>query len=256
MKHPYLLPLIVAFWFPANGQEKPVSMVADIDPSQIVDSTTYDLGDRLLTVQEVTEEVLPTPPPPPTEAPPTLNIAAPRNHISNARIMRILLLGATIYRSQGHSPYSLVTYHPLGSTVTVTFWSSADWSLLANIGTFSGPDGTIWELSLAYGIEDMDRRPAMLAKLGITYHAPQIPPFADGRAYFQIQTGEASAEQLLPIELLHSKYNSEYQQLKLAATAREAAESARAAEIQANPPVPEDIVVRYRILAPGEMDPK
>ncbi len=67
--HPFLILLITtAIMTAASGQEasnvEAKSVAIDPNSPDVQSSLTYDLGDRLLTIQEVTEKTLASPPTP------------------------------------------------------------------------------------------------------------------------------------------------------------------------------------------------
>lgn len=252
MKTSYLFPIAISLWVSANAQDTATSGTPAIDPANIVESTTYDLGDRLLTVQGVTEEVLPTPPPK-VEAPPVQQNVFQTNPTDTSLEQQTLMLGATVFRSKTGPARTLVTYHPPGAAAGVTFWSSADWSLLANVGPVTGADGKTWDMMLMWSAEELDDTAAGDGK---TDDPLVIPAFPAGRASYKVIDGILTPQMRAPIDLFHATYDSQYQKLKAAYQALETARLLREAELKARPPEPQDVVIQYRLLEPGQMDPK
>lgn len=211
-----------------------------IDPANIVNSVTYDLGDRLLTVEQVNELALPTPPPMivPVPTPHSPQVQAPQE-----APMELVSMGATIYTGKTGPARTLVTYQVKGEAM-IEFWSSADWRLLANLGSFQSEDGRNWQFLLLPSVID----------IGEADERPSIPAFSGAEASFTIVQGEATPEQLVPIQSLHALYDRDHTSLLAAFTIREAARIQREAELNANPPVPKDIIIRSRMLTPEEIE--
>lgn len=245
MKRNIIIPTLAAIC--ATAHAEPVSDAAIVtDPSKIVDSTTYDLGDRLLTVQELTKDALPMPPPPPpvTEQP----ARTPRSAITTQN-RSFVSVGALIYKRTNQPTRSLISYHILGREEPITFWSSADWSLIASIGNLPAPDGKIWQLMCTPVTYDLDR-PSSRLRLQVQ---PVIPEMPAGRTTYQLNSGNPTAEQMAPIALYHAYYDANLAELQAIQQARLLEQQRLAAEEKAHPKVPEDIVVQYRVLAPEEI---
>jgi len=155
----------------------------------------------------------------------------------------VLSLGATVYRSQATPPRTLVQYWPERGGDPITFWSSADFSLIAGIHSFVATDGRTYSLFLAWGNIDTTR--TAQAAQG-TNLPPDIPIFPDGPNTFSIVgTAPADPSVLIPIQSLHDLYNKEFWRLKTAYDGRESARLQRAADLKANPPQPKNLVVNF-----------
>lgn len=209
-----------------------------------LNSVTYDLGPRQLTVQEVDEEALPTPPPK-TETPsPPASPASYFAPVENPHPNRTLTLGATVFRSKTAPARTLISFQPEGSATSIVFWSSADWRLLANMGTVTGKNGLTWDMILFWSVQDVDQN-----TIGSEVEAlPKIPVFPPGKSTYQVIDGTATSEQLAPIELLHELYDSNYDQLKNSFELLEAERLKQEAHLKAHPPEKEDVVIQYRLL--------
>jgi hypothetical protein len=216
------------------------------DPDKIIQSTTYNLGDRLLTVQELTKEALPMPPSPAPVAQPSVTPARP---LFRPRPFASISVGARIYKRANQPTRSLISYHIPGQQETITFWSSADWSLIAGIGSLTAPDGTIWQLFCMPSIINLDRN-ALRQQL---LPSPTIPDMPAGASTYQIVSGNPTPEHMAPIALYHSYYDTHLAELQAAQQARIAEQQRAAAEALADPPEKKDITVQYRILAPEEI---
>ncbi len=235
----------MAFCAVARGQETGKAERIT-DPQKIVNSTTYDLGDHRLTVEELTKEALPMPPPaPPTELRPS---ATPHRSLFRQQL-GFLSLGSSVYRRNGQPTRSLITYRPPGKSSTIIFWSSADWSLLSGTGKLTDPDGKTWHLMLMLTSYDLDQNTAAFRKTP----APAIPEFSPGSTTCQIVSGNATVEDMAPIYLFQAYYDANLLALKAAWAKRMDDQKRLAAEEKANPPQPEDVFVQYRILSPEEI---
>ncbi len=76
--------------------------------------------------------------------------------------------------------------------------------------------------------------------------AVKAPEFASNAPTF-IPDGEIPAEALVVVDSLHKIYATESDKLAAAYARREAARIAEEAELLANPPQPQDLIIRYRI---------
>jgi hypothetical protein len=216
------------------------------DPAKIIQSTTYDLGERLLTVQELTKEAMPMPPAP------VPVVQAPANAVRPPfRLQRhaSFSLGAQIYKRSNQPTRSLITYHLPAQQQTITFWSSADWSLIAGIGNLTAADGTIWQLFCMPSIYELDRTNFRQQ----VKQAPAIPDMPAGASTYQLVSGNPTPEQMAPIALYHAYYDAHLEELQAIQQARLAEHQRLAAEALANPPEKKDITVQYRILSPEEI---
>jgi hypothetical protein len=227
-----------------------------IPAEDILDTTTHAQGGRTITIRQIKPIALP---PPPAPAKPAVResdeefsqrLAAYREAHPRSGL---LFLGATVFRSKDSPPRTLVRYWPEGRGETVTFWSSADFALIAGgIQSFADSAGDTHQLLMGWGSVDIDRMSELQAARGREYDAPPIPGFPEGKAIFQI-TGQApAAEVLVVIQSLHDIYNTELARLTSAHAGRERARIERDEYLKANPPRPEDITLNYwRIETPS-----
>ena len=216
----------------------------------ILETTTHQQGGRQITVRKIKPIALP-PTPAPVEPSTTVELdpefkqrlaeyseAHPRSEL--------LFIGATVFRSKDSPPRTLVRYWPHGKGNGITFWSSADFALIAGgITSFADSAGDIYHLLMGWGNVDIDRMNKRLTAIGREYDAPEIPDFPDGKATFEIVGKPLAEEDLVPIQSLHDLYNNEHDRLKTASEGRERARLQHEAELIANPPKPKDIVLNY-----------
>ncbi len=245
---------------PALSQEPlevpPKGPIIDSNSPDVKSSVTYDLGNRLLTIQEVTDKTLPKPPPPPI---PPLVPAISSTELLKALAMqnmdRFMAFGGTIYHLGTGFTRSLITYHQGDGKAPVVFWSSFDWNLLT-IGNFELPTGQQYSLMLMFSNVNVAAMEQHYAAQGMDYNVPDIPAFSAGPASFHIISGEATQRTQEDLRALHSIYDRDQEALLQTWNDREAARRKAEAEKPAIPPKPEDIVLQYRMLKPEEIQSK
>lgn len=232
---------------PPPSPPKPEYLFSNKD---VVATATHQQGGRTITIREVKPIALP-PPPPPAEITPAEPDAEFSQRLAEYRETNprneLLFLGATVFRSKDSAPRTLVRWWPLGSKETVTFWSSADFALIAGgINSFADSVGDIHHLMMGWGRVDIDRITELYASKGREYDAPELPDFPEGEATFEI-TGdqEPTSDEIVVIQSLHDIYNSELARLRAAYEGRERARLEREEYLKANPPQPKDITINF-----------
>ncbi len=218
-----------------------------VPAEDILETRIHEQGGRRITIQKIAPIALPPPPEvaiPADPASPALlaRIAALRAKHPKNEIVR---LGATVYRAKDSPPRTLVRIWPDGGEKSVTFWSSADFSLLCGLSSFVGTDGATRNLMTMWSTVDIDRLRDLMARHGRTYVPPVIPDLPPGKAAFVIASGTPTAENLASIQSIHDVYHNEHARLLTAYQGRERARLAQEAELKANPPRPKDIVLSY-----------
>ena len=242
MKPKHIVPALAAFCLTAHAAETAEPAIIT-DPTKIVESTTYDLGNRLLTVQEVTKEALPMPEIPAT--PPLQPATAPNFKARPHREFGFLHLGGSVYRRSGQLPRTLINYRPPGSDQNISFWTSADWRLISGIGSLTDASGKNWQLMCMFSSYVREPKDDSI----------KIPEFPPGPSTIKVVSGNPTPEQLAPVKLYLAFYDAHLPELQAAYQTRIEEQKRLAAEEKANPKVPEDIVVQFRILAPEEIVP-
>jgi hypothetical protein len=220
-----------------------------ISEREVLHTTTHEQGGRTITIRKIKPITLPPPP-----APVEQSIAEVDGEFSE-RLAEyraahpksgLLFLGATVFRSKDSPPRTLVRFWPEIRGGSISFWSSADFALIAGgINTFVDTAGDTHSIFMGWGNVDIDRMTELLASKGREYDAPDMPDFPDGMATFKIIGDQPAAEDLVPIQTLHDLYNSEFQRLKTAYEGRERARTEREAYLKANPPQPKDITLNF-----------
>lgn len=219
----------------------------DTASADVRSSITYDLGDRLFTVQRVTEETIPIRPSPPAPKPaaPSVPHVPTLAEIAEAKRYHFLNMGGMTYLTESGSVRSLITWYSGAQSQPLVFWSSIDWDLLRP-GNFTSPEGETYSLLLmlfpGYPFKELHG--------GTDLQPPEIPSFPSGAATYQIVSGAATPDMIATLNALHSIHDSQYQSL---VTLRQQREEAWLAAAQLPQPPPEDIVSQYREMTQEEL---
>ena len=231
---------------PPPAPPKPEFRIA---PQDILDTATHEQGGRTITIRQIKPIALP-PPPLPVEISPSEVDAEFSQRLTEYREEHpksgLLFLGATVFRSKDSPPRTLVRYWPEGKGEGVTFWSSADFALIAGgINSYVDSAANTHYLLMGWGNVDIDHMSELQTAKGREYDAPDMPEFAEGKATFQIVGKQLAAEELVPIQALHDLYNRDLARLRTAYEGREKARIEHEAYLKANPPRPKDITLNY-----------
>ncbi|MEO8614910.1 MAG: hypothetical protein ABI600_07215, partial [Luteolibacter sp.] len=231
---------------PPPAEPKPGFIVPKKD---IVDTTTQKEGGRTITIREIKPIALP-PPPAPVEPSTTGADEDFRKQLAEYHNEHpksdLLFIGATVFRSKNSPPRTLVRFWPGGKGEDITFWSSADFALIAGgINSFTDNTGDTHSILMGWGNVDIERMTDLYAAKGRVYDAPAMPDFSDEKAAFKIVGKQPAPEDIAPIEALHELYNKEYAELLRAYQGREKARIETEAELKAHPPKPKDITLNY-----------
>jgi hypothetical protein len=220
-----------------------------IPAKDILATKVHEQGGRTVTIRKIKPLPLPPPPAPAPERDPAREAEFRRlaaEYRKTYRSTELLFLGATVFRSSDAPPRSLVRWWPQNGGDAVTFWTSADFGLIAGgINSFVDGAGETHAIFMSWGYADIDRMTsARAAKVG-KYVPPVIPAFPQGPATFQIEGVPPDAEEIAVIQSLHELYNTNHEELISAFQGREQARLAREAYLKAHPPQPKDIVIDY-----------
>jgi hypothetical protein len=229
----------------------PVKPAVVVPGENVLESKSHEQGGRTITIQRIKPIALPPPPEPQIDAASApIDNAAFKQRLAEYRAAHprteMLSIGATVYRFNDSPPRTLIRYWPGSDGDCMTFWSSADFSLISGIHSFVATDGKTRNLFMSWYNMDATRIAAMFASRGRQYHPPVIPTFPAGPATFtSVGALPADPSVLVPIQSLHDLYNSEFPRLKTAYDGRESARLQREADLKAHPPQPENIVLSY-----------
>ena len=236
---------------PPPEPPKPEFIVPEKD---ILETKIHEQGGRQITVRKISPIALPQPAK--IAAPP-----APDNPAIQERVVEVqaehpdqelLFVGATVFHAKDATVRSLVQIWPQGKGLPVTFWSSADFSLLSGFASFAGSDGETHSLIMSWSTEEIDTMAGFIEKQGRAYGISKAPELPAGKATFAVTSEKPTDETLASIQSLHDLYNNEHDRLKTAYQGRERARIQHEAELKAHPPKPKDIVLNYwRIERPA-----
>ncbi len=220
-----------------------------IPAGDILSTTHHEQGGRTITIQKIKPIALP-PPPVPVAQPYAVPDSEFSGRLADYREAHpksgLLFIGATVFRSKDSPPRTLVRYWPEGKGETITFWSSADFALIAGgINSYADSSDNTHYLLMGWGNVDIDRMADLRTAQDLEYDAPAMPEFPDGKASFEIIGNQPAAEDLVPIQSLHDLYNNEYERLKTAWEGRERARIQQEAELKANPPRPKNLTLNF-----------
>ncbi len=208
-------------------------------------------GNIRVTVQKVEEPDLPDPPPP-------LPALSPTNPAVIARIAelresykgtKMLFLSATVY---DHSR-TLLRIYPNGKIEgEIRAWSNMDFNHFSGFSTYRVTDdtGKFHDVGLLMGIGNtiFKRENSKLARHGRDDFWSEIPELPDlsvkGPTYLVVD-GQIEGEAMNTLTQIHDLYRKEGTRMESAYLAREKAQQERKAYLLANPPVPEDVKVRF-----------
>jgi len=144
----------------------------------------------------------------------------------------LLMLSATVY--PGPRTYLRWTHcSDDGSATEYSGWSNIDFNHLTGITSFLATDGEAHSFVMGIGTEQEP--------------AENPPDFTTTTPTFLPDQENISAEALLTVDSLHKLYAIEGEKLATAHEGRGRADAARRAELLANPPQPQDLIIRYRI---------
>lgn len=222
----------------------------DIEKGDVLATSTHEQGGRTITIRQIKPIALP-PPPAPVEVAPAATDAVFSARLAKYRETHprneFLFIGATVFRSKEGPSRTLVRWWPQGGEGTITFWSSADFALIAGgIHSFADSAGNTYQMMISWGAVDIERMGEVYAAKGWKYHAPELPILPEGKATFQLAGDtKPTAEDNAVIQSLHDIYNSELARLRTAYEGRERARIEREAYLKANPPQPKDITLNF-----------
>ena len=214
----------------------------------VLDTVEYVLPaeGRSIIVQKIQKPAGYVPPPiprptspPPAAAPSEESLAKARAAAVNRPQMRHLQFSSTVYPIgpvEDARKATLVRWTHDGQSYQA--WSSIDWNHFRSIGQFASADGkTMYHCMMGIG-----------NATGLRKHpnSPVPPDFKSGEITYQLTEGETThSAALADLETLHNLYRTDGYRLKQAYEIREKAIAERKAWLEANPPKPEDIIVRH-----------
>jgi hypothetical protein len=251
-------------WIAALLMVTAFGLIAGPPEARDTDTVIHHLPDRRVIIERAPGIILPDPPLPavrPAAQPGSAGrLAAFSAEWRAHRLLHPSIhAGATVYRLPDGKTVTLVTQWRVNDGPPVSFWSSADFSLLAHPGGFTRttPEGEVnHTMLLLWSSHDVAMWKDLAARRGREYQPPDLPEFPEGPATW-IVAGNGDMQKTDPvteraIKHLHEHYNQNLTQLRQAYALLEAERAARRAELLANPPQPRDIHLRVSRLDPAQ----
>ena len=203
-----------------------------------------------VTVQMVEDPGLPDPPPLPTTIPSDPAVIAKMEELRGKyRGTELIFVSATVY---DHSR-TLLRIFPNGKAEgEISAWTNIDLNHFSGFSTYriKESDGTFSDRGLLMGISNLDTE-MMRQKFkrqrqdNDEPEIPILPDLAVSGPSFTVIEGETQGEAMDTLCQIHDLYRKEGARMAAAFDAREKANADRKAYLLANPPIPEDIVIRF-----------
>ncbi len=234
----------------SDGTPPPPAPKPELPEFEILETAERQLPDRSLTVHRVKNPGLPRPEPAaagtaglsPEQVGALRDTSARREWLAQREKTTIVFLSATIVDGRA----TLLRWWHEGGTWQA--WSNIDFNDLTGFGSYAKGD-RLFALFLGVGNLNSASLPA---------HSPfRIPPdLPAGPPVFRVIQGDPNdAEALLPVAALHEIHANESARLRQARILREQRKREREAELLANPPVPEGIVLYHWKVQPAKSIP-
>ena len=203
-----------------------------------------------VTVQMVEDPGLPNPPPLFTTVPGDPVVIARLGELREKyRGTELIFVSATVY---DHS-HTLLRIFPNGKVEgEISAWTNVDFNHFSGFSTYriKASDGTFSDRGLLMGISNIDTE--MVRKKfkqqrqdNNELEIPILPDLAVSGPSFTVVEGESKGEAMDALYQIHDLYRKEGVRMAAAFHAREKANAERKAYLLANPPIPENIVIRF-----------
>jgi len=238
----------------------PVFSIATLaEPYRHIDKTIHHLpDDRRVIIERIPAINLPAPPAPAARPVPEHKTAAQLAELAakwraDRDANPTIHATATVYRLADGTTATHIDQFRVNDGPLVSFWSGADFSLLAHPGSFVTPDGrTHYSMMLLWTSFDVGFWNRFVTRHGLEFRQPAIPEFENSPATWFID-GKNTREQpdqatLAAIQFLHDHHNQNLAELQTTYARLQAGRAAIRAELAANPPQPRDIHFRVSRL--------
>ena len=233
---------------------------------EVRETIIHEISDRRVIVERASGIILPDPPEPVVRPDPEPETAERLAEMADEwRAHRIahptIHAGATVYRLPDGKTVTHVSNFSVNNGPMVSFWSSADFSILAHPGGFTQPtpEGDVnYSMLLFWTLHDVATWKAFMDRRGMDYEHPDVPEFPDGLATWipdqREKAQQPDAATARAINHIHEHHNAHLAELKAEYAKLEAERAARRAELEANPPQPRDIHLRVSRLSPEQAE--
>ena len=203
-----------------------------------------------VTVQMVEDPGLPNPPPLFTTVPGDPVVIARLGELREKyRGTELIFVSATVY---DHS-HTLLRIFPNGKVEgEISAWTNVDFNHFSGFSTYriKASDGTFSDCGLLMGIGNIETE-KIRQRLGRQRYEdhetelPILPELAVSGPSFKVIEGDTQGDAMDTLCQIHDLYRKEGAKMAAAFDAREKANAERKAYLLANPPIPEDIVIRF-----------
>ncbi len=237
----------LALFMPAvRADEQSQTPLPTVPDPLIVGERSHDTGGRRIIVQEVTADAFPTESKPLQST--TLRNATPSpERATNAPAATLLHLSA-LRSSNGDEPVLYQLSNADGSH-SVAFWSAMEPECVASLHSLPQSNGQPSCGVVFLGATLVDRT---AENGGWPAGSGSPPPLASiGKGCLVTERAPSEDERTL-LAALHSEYALQEPALRAVAAARAEAQRQREAERAANPPLAQDVIIRFRRLSPEE----
>jgi len=202
-------------------------------PAEVLETTVHHQGGRDIIVQRLaldpSDPVIPVRS---ADIPAGTSHPEPQGEQTLTSPSFLMMLSATVY--PGPFTYLRWTHNSVDGTATeYSGWSNIDFNHLTGITSFLATDGEAHSFVMGIGTEQEV--------------AENAPDFTTNAPTFIPDQANIPAEAMVTIDSLHQLYAIEGEKLAAAHAGRVIAEAAREAELLANPPQLQDLIIRYRI---------
>jgi hypothetical protein len=152
-------------------------------------------------------------------------------------------LSATVYDHQ----WTFLRWYPDGNRApAMTAWSNIDFNLFQGLNRFMIAEQEFILLFLAIENVDTEKRKLAAQRWGKVYQAPIFPniPLTETPQLIVTQGDATDTEAMGPVTAMHEIYREDSARLHTAYAARLKAQAEREAWLRANPPQPQDVLIR------------
>lgn len=216
-------------------------------PEDILETKVRELDGRKITIQKVTPVELPQE----TEPKQPVKQTAEQRAAWEARRQQMkktehLFLSTSVYLSLRYpgGVRTLFRWESKDRKRQFEAWSTVDATWMTGFANFQ-TSTTIYSIFMGCSSLDVDRLELLYASRGRGFKLPLVPEIPQGDAQFVVTKGNPSPEELAPILAIQNLYKTEGEKLRLAHEGRIRAQKEQEAFLKANPPKPQDIVIRY-----------
>ena len=229
----------------ADGTPPPPAPVKELPEVEVRETVIRELPDRIVTINRVADPKLPDPRP-------KLPV---RNDLNSEEIeaFRASPEVQAWLEQQAKTTHMFISATVIDRRATLLrwwhdgaeyqAWSNADWMILTGFSNFEKKDHHYTALLMAGRINSAALPPES------SYRIPENLPEHPG-TFIITQGDQTNHGAISGIAALHEIYRNDYARLAAAYELRERRQIEREAELKANPPAPQDVVLHYWKVQP------